>query len=354
MGVTGKDEKKIGILTFLHNQNFGSSLQAYALQRVIGEMGYVCEHIDYQPSGKEKLVNLLSSGNHWELVAEGIRKRLVRRSHPEAREKSRAIPAFYERRMKLSPRCADREDLKRQSEEYDILIAGSDQIWNPVWLNPAYFLRFAPEGIRKVAYAPSLGVRTLPGEAKARKIRSWVSDFSAISIREEEGAVLMEKITGSRPTVMPDPVLLLSQEEWAGVAAAITGEAPYLLCYFIGENGGYWDAVRKLQDERHLRAVVLPVTQESFQQGFPLLDGAGPEEFLGAVRGAEMICTDSFHCLAFSRIFGKECRIIRRDREEDPNSKNSRIDSFERIWDQEGPQALREKGRAWLQEQLNA
>ncbi len=354
MGVTEEAGKKIGVLTFLHNQNYGSSLQAYALQRVIRELGYPCEHIDYLPSGKEKWINLLSSGNDWKLLAEGIRKRLVRRNHEGARQKSRAIPAFYDRSMKLSPRCRDRKDLKRQSAEYDVLIAGSDQIWNPVWLNPAYFLRFAPEGIRKVAYAPSLGVRTLPGEAKARKIRAWVSDFSAISVREEEGAVLMEKITGFRPTVMPDPVLLLSREEWTGVAASISQGAPYLLCYFIGENAGYWDAVRKLQDERHLRAVVLPVTQESFQQGLPLLDGAGPEEFLGAVREAEMICTDSFHCLAFSRIFGKECRIIRRDREEDPNSKNSRIDSFERIWDQEGPQALREKGREWLREQLKA
>ena len=39
----------VGVMTFLHNDNYGSSLQAYALQQVIREMGHECEHIDYQP-----------------------------------------------------------------------------------------------------------------------------------------------------------------------------------------------------------------------------------------------------------------------------------------------------------------
>ena len=38
--------KKVGIITFLHNDNYGSSLQAYALQRTIRELGYECIHLD--------------------------------------------------------------------------------------------------------------------------------------------------------------------------------------------------------------------------------------------------------------------------------------------------------------------
>ena len=30
----------VGVITFLHNDNYGSALQAYALQRVIREQGH--------------------------------------------------------------------------------------------------------------------------------------------------------------------------------------------------------------------------------------------------------------------------------------------------------------------------
>ena len=67
----------VGVMTFLHNDNYGSSLQAYALQQVIREMGHECEHIDYQPDKNEKIRNLLLSGNSPKLILEGIRKREV-------------------------------------------------------------------------------------------------------------------------------------------------------------------------------------------------------------------------------------------------------------------------------------
>ena len=242
---------KVGIITFLHNENYGSSLQAYALQSAVREAGHDCEHIDYMPDRKEKIRNLLCSGNDLKLIAEGLRKRSVRSAQQGAREKSGAIPAFYRERMKLGPACRNRAELRKQAEKYDILVCGSDQVWNPVWLNPAYFLTFAPEGTRKVAYAASLGIRTMPAARKVRKIRKWTEGFSAISVREEEGAELLEKMTGLKADVMPDPVCLLSREEWEEVAVPC-GEGPYLLCYFIGENESYWEKVRKLSAESGL------------------------------------------------------------------------------------------------------
>ena len=345
---------KIGIITFLHNDNFGSSLQAYALQRVLREMGHACEHVDYRPDGKEKLRNLLSSGNSWKLVAEGIRKRKVRSGRSGAAEKSRAIPDFYARRMKLSPPCRNSAALKRQSAAYETLLAGSDQIWNPVWMNPAYFLCFASGAQRKLAYAASLGISRMPPERKVRKIRAWTAGFEAVSIREEEGAALLREMTGVTADVMPDPVCLLTREAWEELASPPPSDEPYLLCYFIGANPDYWKKAREEAGRRGLKVLVLPVTAESWNQGYETLDGAGPEEFLGALLGAAAVCTDSFHCLAFSALLGREYILCRRYREEDPESKNSRIDSFLRQWKAEGPDRLREKGLAWLREKTGA
>jgi len=343
---------RIGILTFLHNENYGSSLQAYALQRVIRELGHECEHLDYEPDRNEKIRNLLESGNSPKLILEGIRKRSVRAGQQGARDKNAAIPAFYAKRMKLSRKCASRSELAEACEAYDTLVCGSDQIWNPVWLNPAYFLTFAPKNIRKIAYAPSLGIRTLPPEGKIRKIRKWTEGFSAVSVREEEGAALLEQMTGIRPDVMPDPVCLLSRQEWEEIAAPAPEGSPYVLCYFIGENPAYREKVREISRETGLRVLEIPVTAEGYASGFSLLEGLGPEEFLGAVKGASCFCTDSFHGLVFGTLLGVRTEPLRRYREDDPESKNSRVDHFLRTVREKGTDAMRRQGREWLKEKL--
>ncbi len=343
---------RVGILTFLHNDNYGSSLQAYALQRVIRELGHDCAHLDYMPDRKEKIRNMLLSGNSPKLILEGLRKRSVKAGQEGARNKSTAIPAFYERRMKLSRKCRNASELRNVSKEYDILVCGSDQIWNPVWLNQAYFLTFVPEGKRKVAYAPSLGIRTLPAAGKIRKIRKWTKGFDAVSVREEEGAELLEKMTGIRAEVMPDPVCLLSREEWAEIAAPAPSGERYMLCYFIGTNDTYREQVRRISEKTGLRVLEIPVTAEGYHASFEKLEGIGPEEFLGAIQGADCFCTDSFHGLVLGTILGVRTEVLRRYREDDPESKNSRVDNFLRLIKEKSIGELRTQGREWLLKNL--
>ena len=343
---------RVGAITFLHNDNYGSTLQAYALQRVIRELGHECEHLDYAPDGTEKILNLLRSGNSLKLIADGLRKRSVKAHQQGARQKSEAIPAFYERQMKLSRRCRTLRDLHACAEGIDILVCGSDQIWNPVWLNPAYFGIFAPKRVRKIAYAASLGIRTLPTAGKVRKIRKWLKGFSAVSTREEEGAKLLEEMTGIRADVMPDPVCLLSRNEWKDIAAPPPEGEPYILCYFIGENPEYREKVREIHEETGLRVLEIPVTAEGYSAGSELLEGISPEAFLGAIQGASCFCTDSFHGLVFGTLFGVRTEALRRYREDDPESKNSRVDHFLRLIREKGPEELRMQGRNWLKEKL--
>ena len=98
--------------------------------------------------------------------------------------------------------------------------------------------------------------------------------------------------------------------------------------------------------------LVMPVTAESYRSGFELLDGAGPEEFIGAVRDAACFCTDSFHGLVFGKIFDVRTELLRRYSDSDPESKNSRVDHFLRLTRKKGTEALRSQGRSWLEEVL--
>ena len=341
-----------GIITFLHNNNFGSTLQAYALQRTIRELGMECLHLDYAPDREEKIRNLLVSGNSPRLILEGIRKREVLAGQHGAALKSQAIPAFYAEHMKLSTSCRNQKELREAARNCDLLVCGSDQVWNPVWLNSAYFLTFADRKQPKIAYAVSLGISTLPKAAKIRKIRRWTEEFRAISVREQEGADLLEEMTGRKAEVMPDPVCLLTAEEWSGIAGSAPEGDPYLLCYFIGDDPTYWARVKALQMETGLRVLVLPVTAESYRSGYELLDGAGPEMFLSAVRNAKYFLTDSFHGLVFGTVFGTETEAFRRYKDDDPESKNSRVDHFLRLTAEKGIGEIRETGRNWLRENL--
>lgn len=321
---------RIGVMTFLHNENYGSTLQAWALQKTLRDMGHDAEHIDYRPSKKEKVANLLKSGNSPKLVLEGLRKKSVKATRPGAKEKAASFDVFYQAQMALSAPCAGHAALKKQAEAYDLLLCGSDQIWSPVWLNPAYFLDFAGKK-PKISYAASLGVAKLDNARKARKIKSLTKDFAAVSVREEEGADVMGSITGSRPAVMPDPVLLVERQAWQALAEKPSVQEKYLLCYFIGNDASYWTRARQLAEEKDLSIRVLPVTEASYQAGFALADGASPQQWLGWIDGAAYLCTDSFHGAAFATLLHKNLSIFRRYREDDPESKNSRIDQLTRM-----------------------
>ena len=119
---------------------------------------------------------------------------------------------------------------------YDVYVAGSDQIWNPYifqdkQFDPSFLLGFVREG-RRIAYAPSLGVPELP-EDKAEELRRFLTPFSALSVREKRGQVLLREAAGREAWVVLDPTLLLTGEDQgrAGCGPQTAGALyPVLLC----------------------------------------------------------------------------------------------------------------------------
>ncbi len=313
--------KKIGLMTFLHNENYGSILQAWALQETLVSLGFDAEHIDYAPSKQEKLRNLLLSGNSPRLILEGVRKR-------SATGRMRGgFDAFRREHLRTSGPCRDHAALKQQAQAYDALVCGSDQIWSPVWLNPAYFLDFTDRP--RVSYAPSLGVQELPVRRKQRRIAKLLQGFAAVSVREEEGAALLQTMTGVAAEIMPDPVMLPGREAWRTLCeGADVPQERYILCYFIGDSPAYWERVKAEADRLRCGVLVIPRTEGARNSGHPLAEDVPPERWLALIAGATLLVTDSFHGAAFAAILNRNCAILRRYREDDPERKNSRIDQL--------------------------
>ena len=272
--------KRVGIITFLHNENYGSTLQAWALQTVLRQRGYDAVHIDYRPDTKEKLRNLISSGNSPSLLLDGVRKRRVKAEQAGARSKAAAFDAFDREHMVLTPACRSHDELREAAEGFDALLCGSDQVWSPVWFNPAYYLDFAGEKPR-MSYACSLGVSRMDSGRKARRIRALLTPFGAVSVREEEGAALIRPLYGGEVAVLPDPVVLPSREDWQQLSVPWPCERPYIACYFIGDRADYWDTVQRLRKQTEMDVVVLPVTENAFArcaaEGYTPAAGLSPE-----------------------------------------------------------------------------
>lgn len=348
---------RIGVMTFLHNDNYGSILQAWALQQTLTELGFDARHIDYAPSKQEKIRNLLLSGNSPRLILEGIVKRSATGKMHGGFDEFRAA------HIRTTAPCRDHAALTNVAEDFDVLICGSDQIWSPVWLNPAYFLDFTDKP--KVAYAPSLGVKDIPNSRKQRKIARLVKSFSALSVREQEGAALVKAMTSFAPVVLPDPVMLVPKEKWQSVMDTNIPQERYILCYFIGDNPSYWETVAAIAAREQCKVLVIPRTEGARNAGYPLEEDVPPQRWLGLLNGAAHVVTDSFHGATFSAILNKACTIVRRYCEDDPESKNSRIDQLLRNigaesleapdWQQVNARLAQraEEAKAWLVSAVN-
>ena len=213
------------------------------------------------------------------------------------------------------------------ASRYDTFISGSDQIWSPTSVfDDFYYLGFTDR--TKVAYAPSLGTKVYP-DAMVPRVREYLDSFSALSVRERQGADILKDKFSMEAEVVADPTMLLTADDWnALVPDTDDVSAPYALCYFLTSNMKYLDFAREYCRSRGLRMVV-PVVSHTLVG----IHGAeeiytGPVGFLKALKGAEVVLTDSFHGTIFSILFQKIFYTFKRFSDDSAASQNSRLENL--------------------------
>lgn len=103
--------------------------------------------------------------------------------------------------------------------DYDIVVAGSDQVWNITIEDgdDAYFIPWVKLA-KKVAYAPSFGAKNIADFADDPiRYAKYLKDFSCLSIRERNGLEWLQKLTGRSAELLLDPTLLLKQDDYAKI-----------------------------------------------------------------------------------------------------------------------------------------
>ena len=120
-----------------------------------------------------------------------------------------------------------------------------------------YTLNWVPQDVKKIAYATSFGIGSIP--AKYSKIYShYLKRIDYLSARETSGQDIIKKLAGRDVQLVNDPALLLDADGWNEV---ISNEPlikeKYVFCYFMGNNPEQRDFVRRLANEKGLKVVAL-------------------------------------------------------------------------------------------------
>lgn len=313
---TAGQDTTVGIMSMQRIFNYGSSLQAYALKRLVEDaagdvrVGF----LDYRPGPTlggsaddggfmpRALTKVLEYGATTAPVVDRLR--------------------FLRHKWRYGSQYFDAVEIPRDTRhdtDVDVQIIGSDEVFNCVQDNSrvGYSRDLFGRGSRAVrltSYAASFGNTTLDKVVEAgieAELRDDLSRFDRISVRDENSRSIVEELTGSSPPVHMDPTLayrLMEREQ--RIPAGRVHAAPYIVVYgYSGRLSAAENAaVRRYADARGVEVL-------SFGGLQPCADrfvDCDPFTLLAFFRDAEAVVTDTFHGTIFSIITERPfCSIVR-------------------------------------------
>ena len=288
----------VGIVTLPGDYNYGNRLQAYALQTFLENIGAKATHI--RPKSNRPIKNV-------------IRNFLVKlnlKTSPFAKivqAKKCNIKPFSDKYICYSSR----------KRNFDFLIVGSDQVWNPNYLSSDdYFLRFAPIN-KRIAYAASFGVATIPKD-KEKIFSNYLKGIPYMSVREQQGTKIVKQLTGKKVPVVLDPTMLLPYSCWLELLEKEPFRCPkqkYLFVYSLHDLGKNELLISAYAKKHKLKIYRVMGDEYSDDMRIPSV-----VEFLHRINNAEAVFTDSFHASVFSILF-KTPFVVMKRRDADMSSR---------------------------------
>ncbi len=282
---------RVNIITKHSAYNFGAMLQAYALSEKVSELGADCSIIDLRQKKPAPVSSWLSPSGAIKNLAFYLHKKEILDGY----QKFETFIKNYTKTEKYDSSW----DLRKEIPDADVYISGSDQVWNPLDINDAFYLRFVPKDKIRASYAASMGISYIPEGAK-NIIKEYINDFDYISVRENTGKEMLSEITDKDINVNVDPVFLLDEDRWKSVGKKPDLNKPYILCYVLYRPVWLNGWLKKLHKKTGKQIVV--VTTDAYRNIYhnKIIRNAGPFEFLGLLQNADFVVSTSFHGVALS------------------------------------------------------
>lgn len=313
--------RRVLITTLPLSSNYGGILQAYALQRVVRELGFRPVTDTSRPLPLQRRLRR----RLW-TVRRRIRMLLPARFDWDwraAREATALQRAFIARHItggSFVERAYSRRGRMRLSRRFRTFVVGSDQVWRAAYADiPAQFLDVVEPvdsaGTRRISYAASFGLDDIAEYSDADRTRATelIRRFDAISVRETSGVRICREEFGVRAERHLDPTMLLSARQYrelvASSRAAPSPAAGRMLVYRLDENEHVRSLERTLHDRLGLAPLGLlpppPPRYREYAADPARYRMPSVEEWLSSFASAEFVVTDSFHGCAFSILFNR-------------------------------------------------
>lgn len=305
---------KAAVLTWCNNNgktNYGQILQCYAMQYLVKSKGFEPLVVQYRKKDTRDL--LMHNFCNRTVIGRRMNEKYERYYDIKVVEgketlRVRRFRDFITKYIPLSPPCYTKKMVEEMTEDCRLLICGSDQIWNPVYFDPIWFLDFGTPGQKRIAYAPSGIFYEKPEfEDYYRRMAPWIERLDKVSVREQISADILKKYVDREIKVQDDPTLCLGKKQWDLVAGKRIVDEDYIFCYLLGSLAPYQLILRELKKKYQAEKIVyIPtnVFEEGRFQRFQEYEDAGPSEFLSLIKYAKAVCTDSFHGTVLALQYG--------------------------------------------------
>jgi hypothetical protein len=293
---------KVGILTFHNASNYGATLQAQAIVSAYEKYNNQVYLIDYTNNKRKRIyspfyrvLKSLKSLNlklfiFNTLVSPGI---IIRNYNFKKYQKNNL--KIYKKKI------TNKSDLKKLSKEFDLFVVGSDQVWNPVnnGADYSYLLDLDNKIIKKVSYAPSFGVQNLPKEHE-EKYKKYLNEFDLISVRDEQGVILIKNLINRQVPLLLDPVLLHDSDYWDQYSKKLKIKKKFDLLYVNDSK-----LIDKIPKDKNIISIGSFNFSSIKNLKFSIKNNDGPSEFITYIKDADNIYTTSYHGVIFCLIYNK-------------------------------------------------
>jgi len=274
---------KIGVLTFHWGANHGAMLQAFASVKYLQSKNAKVEVIDYYPVNQELSLKNTFKPAHPRVMLDRL----------SAYKKEKQVSPFRTK-LPLTKRYYTNQELIDNPPDFDVLITGSDQVWNPYFIQhgegtnkttPVYFLNFGKDNCKKIALSVSFGCSEYP--QKATEIaKPFIEDFDAISVREKTGLEILKNMGINNAVITADPTSLLKREDILE------------LCKDVEATANSFTAKCILRKQTNETNAVIDSLVSACKNGNAVdIEKMPMENWLACIRDAKFVVTNSFHCV---------------------------------------------------------
>lgn len=300
---------KIALVVYRIGPSHGSILQTYALYEILSRMGHEVTILNrqYNPSIYRLLRNSLARIKDIVLYKYNGPIFYTTDYSPITMKE---LNVFFQKYLsKNTITFSKKNELDKIAQmDYDCFIVGSDQTWRPKYVFDVkyYFLNFLSSNnpAKRIAYAPSFGTSEWEySQQLTEECKGYLSKFSAVSVREDDGVTLCKNYFDVQATHVLDPTMLLTYENYLSLIDISSRVNKQLLAFSVLDKSEIaTKVIQKISNSLNIKPYQINASHEHTNSG---LIEPSVEKWLAGIWQSRFVVTDSFHATVFAIIFNK-------------------------------------------------